>query len=227
MKVIENYQNSILNNGDVRWYLFDETLWITKYNDYFEIEETISKSFGSFNWLYDSNDTVLFNKEGRFETAVIDLAGKIKNGTLKEYTDIMKTGKKGDLFLAERKYFSFEFLSTVIYSEYEDTLLSVPIEFKNQKNFILFMAEDFGFIILNHQLKGWVLKKASEHVCITEQYNKDITPKMLARYLKAMKLWEENEDLTELESLLEESEKKENEFSCALRKCIKDLLELT
>ncbi len=28
MKVIEEYQNSNLFNSDVKWYLFDEQLWI-------------------------------------------------------------------------------------------------------------------------------------------------------------------------------------------------------
>ena len=47
---------------------------------------------------------------------------------------------------------------------------------------------------------------------------------MLARYLNALKLWEEDEDETELKSLLEECKIKEDEFSCALRECIMNLL---
>lgn len=61
-------------------------------------------------------------------------------------------------------------------------------------------------------------------MCITEEYNKEITPEILARYLNALKLWEEEEDMTELERMLKESEIMENEFSCALRECIMNLL---
>lgn len=224
MKVIEKYQNSELNNNDVKWYLFDEHLWITKYRDYSEIEESILKSVGSFNWLYEINDTVLFNKEGRFETAIIGLAGGIRVDEFKEYSDFIKTGRKGDLFLAENKNIDFEFLESVVYAENEDTLYSFPTKYDNQENSIIFIVDDFGFVIIRHQLKGWFLKRASEHVCVTREYNKEITPHMLARYLNALKLWEEDEDVTELKSLLEECKIKEDEFSCALRECIMNLL---
>lgn len=199
-------------------------MWITKYRNYSEIEESILKSVGSFNWLYENNDTVLFNKEGRFETAIIDLAGKIMVGTLKEYSDLMKAEKKGNLFLVEKMNIDFEFLTSVVYAENEDVLYSFPTKFDDQSDSIILIAEDFGFVIIGHQLKGWFLKKASEHICVTQEYNKDITPHMLARYLSALKLWEENEDAAELKSLLEESKIKEDELSCALRECITNLL---
>lgn len=98
MKVIEKYQNSELNNNDVKWYFFDEHLWITKYKDYSEIEESILKSVGSFNWLYEINDTVLFNKEGRFETAIIGLAGGIRVDEFKKYSDFTRQEGKETYF---------------------------------------------------------------------------------------------------------------------------------
>ena len=61
-------------------------------------------------------------------------------------------------------------------------------------------------------------------MCISQEHNKEITPQILARYLKALKLWEDNEDITELEKLLAESMTKVNEFNCALRECITNLL---
>lgn len=224
MKVIEEYQNSNLFNSDVKWFLFDEQLWITKCKDYSEVDDSIAESVGSFNLLYESNDTVLFNKDGRFATAIIDLSCKINNGTMKEYSNIISTGMKGDLLFAEKNNIDFKFLQPIIYDKNEDILLSFPIEFNNQKDLILYIVEDFGFVILDHQLKGWLLKSASKYVCITEEYNKEITPEILARYLNALKLWEEEEDMTELERILKESEIMENEFSCALRECIMNLL---
>ena len=224
MKVIKKYQNSVLNNSDVKWYLFDEKLWITKYKDYSEVEKSILKSVGSFNWLYENNDTVLFNKEGRFETAIIDLAGRINIGKFKEYTELIKLGKKWDLFLAEKKNIDFEFDSSIVYAENEDILFSFPKKFDNQKDSIIFIVDDFGVVIINHQLKGWCLKKASEHICISQEYNKEINSQVLARYLNALKLWEEDEDATKLKCLLEESKIKEDEFSRALTECIMNLL---
>ena len=35
MEVVEKYKKSNLNNSDVKWYLFDDKLWITKYKTYF------------------------------------------------------------------------------------------------------------------------------------------------------------------------------------------------
>ncbi len=224
MKVLEKYQNSNLNNSDVKWYLFREQLWVTKCKNYTEIEKSISKSVGSFNFLYESNDTVLFHKEGRFETTIIYLSGRINNDIRTGYADILKTGKRGDIFLSEKKNIDFEFPSPVVYNENEDILLSLPMKFDIQKDKIIYIVDDFGFFIANHRLKGWFLKDASGHVCITQEYNKEITPLILARYLKALKVWEESEDKTELEGLLEECEIKEKEFSHALRQCIMNLL---
>lgn len=115
-------------------------------------------------------------------------------------------------------------MESVVYAENEDILYSFPTKYDNQENSIIFIVDDFGFVIIRHQLKGWFLKRASEHVCVTREYNKEITPHMLARYLNALKLWEEDEDVTELKSLLEECKIKEDEFSCALRECIMNLL---
>ena len=131
MKVIEEYQNSNLFNSDVKWYLFDEQLWITKCKDYSEVDDSIAESVGSFNLLYESNDTVLFNKDGRFATAIIDLLCKINNGTMKEYSNIISTGMKGDLLFAEKNNIDFKFLQPIIYDKNEDILLSFPIEFNN------------------------------------------------------------------------------------------------
>lgn len=225
MKVVEKYQNSNLINCDVKWYLFDEQLWITKCKDYPEVDDSIAISVGSFNLIYEENDTVLFNRrEGRFETAIINLSYRINNGILKKYTNIIRAGKKGDLFFAEKANVDFNFLSSIVYDENEDILLSFPTNFDNQTDLILFIVDDFGFFLRNHQLQGWFLQKASKFICITKKYNKNITPQILARYLNALRLWEEEEDITELEILLSESKNEDNEFYCALRECIMNLL---
>jgi len=166
MKVIVKSQKSILNNDSIKWYLPDEKLWITKYEDYADIEKSIVNSVGSFNWLYEINDTVLFDKDtGRFETAIIDLSGKISIGDLKEFEISVDNEQRGDLILAERKNC------------------------------------DFGFIIINDQLEGWILKNASKHICIEQGSANGVDKTLLARYLNALKLWEKD-DSREIESLL-------------------------
>ena len=224
MRVIEKYEQTNLNNNDVKWYLFDEQLWVTKCKDYMEVDASIAEPVGSFNLLYESNDTILFDKVEGFETAIIYLSGIINNDILKEYSNVIMTGKKGNLLFAENNNVDFNFLSFIIYDENDDTLLAFPTDFNNQKDIVLHIVDDFGFVIRNHELSGWFLKKASEHVCISQEHNKEITPQILARYLKALKLWEDNEDITELEKLLAESMTKVNEFNCALRECITNLL---
>ena len=63
MRIITRNQLSNLSNRDIKWYLLDEKLWITKYYEYADVEDSIEWSIGSFNWLCEVNDTLLFNKE--------------------------------------------------------------------------------------------------------------------------------------------------------------------
>lgn len=96
MKISVKNQQSDLDNEDIKWYLSEEKLWITKHNEYAEIENSIEKSVGSFNWLYEINDTILFSKKDkRFETAIIDLSGKIRVSDLESAFVTMKKQEKG------------------------------------------------------------------------------------------------------------------------------------
>lgn len=202
MKVIVKSQKSTLNNDNIKWHLLDETLWITKYEEYADIEESIVNSIGSFNWLYEINDTVLFDKDaGRFETAIIDLSRKICIGNLKQFDISVGDEQKGDLFFIEGKNCDFEFPSLVIYDECVDYLVAFPKDADKQEYVILYIVDDFGFIVINDQLEGWILKNASKHICIGQGSGDDIDRTLLARYLNASKLWEED-DPTEIESLL-------------------------
>lgn len=221
MKVTEISQGSNLLNSDIKWYLFDEKLWISKYNNYAEVEESILRSAGSFNWLYEANDTLLFDKEeGGFETAIIDLSGKITTGPYEKYASMIQAGKKGNLFLAEKRNSNFEFLSPVIYAESTDILFSFPMNLENQEHSILFIVDDFGFVIMDQKLKGWILRKASKHIYIDEENNQEITPHILEKYLNSLKIWEEREDAAELKKMLEERTIRESKFGHALKECI-------
>ena len=78
MKVYVRQEESRIHNDDIKWYLANESLWITKYDNYADIEKSMGNSYGSFNWLYEVNDTLLFEKEsGKFSLAVISLSRKV------------------------------------------------------------------------------------------------------------------------------------------------------
>lgn len=49
MNVTAKSEHSSLTNQDVNWFLFDETLWVTKYKEYMQIDDSIAYSMGSFN----------------------------------------------------------------------------------------------------------------------------------------------------------------------------------
>ena len=223
MKVIVKSQKSILSNDNIKWHLPDEMLWITKYEYYADIENSIANSVGSFNWLYEINDTVLFDKDtGRFETAIIDLSGKICIGDLKIEISAGDE-QKGDLFFVEGKNCDFEFPSSVIYAECVDYLVAFPKDAGKQEYIILYIVDDFGFIVINDQLEGWILKNASKHICMGQGSGDDIDRTLLARYLNALKLWEED-DPTEIESFLGIIEAREDSFSVVLKNCLTKLL---
>ena len=225
MKISIKNQISNLSNHDIKWYLFDEKLWITKYNEYADVEKSIERSKGSFNWLYEINDTVLFNNEtGEFETAIIDMSGKIKTGDLDDFLISIKRKEKGGLFLAEKTYCDFEFSSLITYSKNSDCLISLPEKLTIEDLSILFIVDDFGFIVMNNQLEGWILKNASKYIYIYEKIS-DNNPELLARYLNALNLWEVNDDDTEeLKKLLESIKTKNDFFSLAIKDSIMNIL---
>lgn len=227
MKISTGSQTSSLCNHDVKWYLSDEKLWITKHNEYAEIEDSIETSVGSFNWLYEMNDTVLFHKNnGKFETAIIDLSGKIKIGNIEDALIFIKRKEKGELFLAEKRNCNFEFSSLVSYVKNSDYLISLPPDKKIQDLSILFIVDDFGFIIFDNQLEGWILKNASKHIYTTQisETISDNNPELLAMYLNALNLWEEDQNNTEeFKKLLESIGTKRDMLSLAIKDSINNI----
>ena len=227
MKIITRNQSSNLSNQDIKWYLSDAKLWFTKCHEYADVEDSIEWSIGSFNWLYEVNDTLLFNKEdGRFETAIIDLSEKVVIADIDDLFLSIKKEQKGELFLKEKKNCNFEFSSIVIYQKKWDSMVSFPTIFEKQNLEIIYIVNDFGFIIMNDQLKGWILKNASKHIC-TSQTDKKVTdnnPELLEKYLKTLNLWETNEEnIEELELLLESIKPNNDEFSLMIKECIMNI----
>ncbi|GFI09301.1 hypothetical protein IMSAGC007_01762 [Lachnospiraceae bacterium] len=228
MKISVKNQQSDLDNEDIKWYLLEEKLWITKHNEYAEIENSIEKSVGSFNWLYEINDTILFSKKDkRFETAIIDLSGKIRVSDLESAFVTMKKQEKGEVFFAEEGNCDFQFSSEIIYIKDSDVLAAYSANPEEKMAFILLIADDFGFVINNAQLEGWVLKNASKHICISQPYRSmhEDGGDLLEKYLNALNLWEEDEEsTTELRNLLENIKTKSDLLSLAVKESIINIL---
>lgn len=232
MKISIKKQHSNLCNKDIKWYLSDESLWITKHKEYAEIEERIGTSVvGSFNYLNEGNDTVLFNREnGKFETAIIDLQ-EIHTSTLEEVYLPTKNKQRGDLIFKDKHHCDFAFPSPVIYIKDQDALIAFPVNLEKKEYLILFIVEDFGFLICNQQLEGWILKNASNHVFpshinISEETEivSDNNQDLLENYLNALNRWMiEEEDTRELKNLMHIVTKRKDTLSLAIWEGIRNI----
>lgn len=229
MKVLIKEQISNLSSDDIQWYLSDEKLWITTYKEYLDIERNIKNSVGSFNWLYEVNDTVLFNKnDKRLETVIIDLSGKIITSDFENSIIDFQNEKKGEIFFAEDKNCILEFPSPVKYIKNFDCLIAFPEKLKKKKVSVTFAADDFGFIIFNNQLEGWVLKNASYYIYPLQgmRNNFNDASNILYNYFSALNLWEENENnIIELTNLLEVVKVRNDSVSLAVKECIDNILQ--
>lgn len=224
MKILIKEEKSHLNNSCVRWYLAEEKLWITMFKEYKEIEKSIRDSVGSFNWLYEINDTVLFRKgDGRFETAIIDLSGKISLNRIDSSIISKCSIQKGNLYVEERVNTNFEFPESINYIESKDCLVSLSNMLGIEKITILFILDDFGFVIFNNQLNGWILKNASKYIC-TARMEENIylnNVHLLSNYFKALRMWEENNDnIVALKEILEKVKLEKDVISVAIKECI-------
>lgn len=225
MKIRIKNQISSLSNQDIKWYLSDETLWVTKYDEYADVENSIELSRGSFNWLYEINDTVLFDKEtGEFKIAIIRVPRKLEIKQSENLLDRVKDKKIGGLYLADKIYCDFEFPSFGIYDPNKDYLIALSERNKIDKMDIVFITNDFGFLVMNDQLKGWVLKNSSKHIYATGRIvNRN--PELLSKYLNALNFWEVNEEDTyQLKKLLESIETQKDDFSLVIKECIINIL---
>ena len=228
MKVIVKKEKCKLSNDDIKWYLCDECLWITKYNEYEDVEKSIGRTMGSFNWLYNINDTVLFQKgSGKFETAIIDLKSIVSPGSAENFFPIdEKRGIQGNLYLQDMRIQDYEFSEQVYYDKHVDFLYSIPRNLKRDKTVVLFLVDDFAFVIEENELKGWILKNASSHVHIDGMERK-LCPdgaSLLDWYIKELNLWDENDDTARLKKLLEVVKGREDTVSMSIEECIESIL---
>lgn len=228
MKVYVRQEESRIHNDDIKWYLADESLWITKYDNYADIEKSMGNSYGSFNWLYEVNDTLLFEKEsGKFSLAVISLSRKVN---IMDHTAEKIVHKiTGNLYLREKEHCSFEFDNRAYYDCDKDYLYSYSEKCICDKALVeLSVTIDFSFFICSNSLVGWALKNASKHLKTAsecKEENNERAAEWLKSYFTALKLWEEDENQTfALIKLLEEMQKYNDANSMAIKESLINIL---
>lgn len=221
MRVINLENKSNITDEDVRWYLIDEQIWITKCSEYSQIEDMIKLSVGSFNTIYDINDTMMFDKtSGEFHTGIIGLNSKIQIDPCDE-PFIEKNIKKGNLQLKDMKNQSFVFPEKVVYSQTKDYLISFSDKFAQKNYELILVSNDFGFFVYDYELIGWMLRNAHDHIFINDT-SVVIEKNVLVDYLNAVRRLDDN-DKSEFTKMIDRDELKGKPQYRMLLKAIKDI----
>lgn len=229
MRIVVQETKLPLCDQDIRWYLSGEQLWITKYASYTEIEKSIGQSRGSFNWLYESNDTLLFcDKTGEFHTAIISLSGKIKSIDPPEKRLTWSDDGPKTMRLEKPGYSGFEFVFPVTYERQNDFLSSFPDDLEDKDFSVVSISKDSGFIIFDNAIVGWYLRHASIYVLPSrETYNckKTGSTNLLSEYINLLNSWEAGDaNVIDLTVLLNEVQDKEDNISVAVRECLVNIM---
>jgi len=202
MKILIKDEANIIKNSDIRWYLSDGSLWISKEETYQDVEKKISEAIGSFNWLYNTNDTILFEKNsGKFILSIIGLSSDIS--IVENKIQFVCPKSTGDIFLNDKNNSNFAFQGSIEYSGVHDYLLSCPEQYVIDSNICeLSITTDFSFYISDYSLVGWILKNASKHLYISNTLYENVYDEkiqiLLAEYLKIARELEILEDECEI-----------------------------
>ncbi len=215
MKVDFYNEISIINNDDVKWFLFDDMLWISKYKDFLKLEENWEEYVGSYDYHGFGDDTVLFKKNSRrFTNACISYVGKISVRNYSSEYDNLLFGKLGDIEYTcnNEKFSPFEF-SDVIYFNEKDMLVSLSQKIKARDCEVIYITNEFGFIVKKDELLGYVLKNSTNHIYFDDEKNKVINSDIIAKYILAVNKINHEDDITGINDLFKYLEnKKENEY---------------
>lgn len=222
MEIIISDGNSNFTDLEIRWYLSSQNIWIGKYKKYSEIEDLIPKSYGSFQWLWSGADTLLFDRDKlNLNTAILKVKEPI-NLNADRFNTNYTENIKSSICIKNKENFSISISDSVDYFYKDDILFSQVYDFKDVKAIKCMITEDFGFIIQNNLLMGWILYNASTHISPDENsiiHKRDSIPylkEVLTDYLSIVKNIDNN--LTEneegnLRNLLTRLYNKVNDFS--------------
>lgn len=235
IELIYGLKNKI-KNCHVRWYISSQLIWIGEETDYDELEERYTNSYGSFNWLYSGNDTLLFDMESLyFEAGIIKVNEPIEIiPDKKSLPNIFE----GNIRISETKKFNYNFVGNTIYYSNEDMLVCCE-EYNNQNNNIIHfgLTEDFSFDIIDNKLVGWCLKNASMHILPDEMNyinnnheNAEVDKIILTKYLYLIEIWnadtyDEEKSKESLEELYKYAKETNSFVSRAIEESISNILD--
>lgn len=194
MEFIFDNSESKFKNIQARWYLSSQNIWIGLQKKHFEIEELIPKSYGSFQWLWSEADTLLFDRESLIlSTAILKINGLI-NLKPDKFALSMAEKSSCNISLKYKDNFSISLSDTVDYFMGEDILFSYVSNLDHTiKLTKCMLTDDFGLIVQNDLLMGWILYNASIHLVPDEDVfvNQDNSllglRKVLGEYLEIVK----------------------------------------
>lgn len=204
MEITFNTSNSKFKDMEVRWYLSNQNIWIGTQRNYSEIEDLIPKSYGSFQWLWSEADTLLFDRDSLILNAAILKIKEPINLNASKFSMNSIENMESSICIKNKDNFSISLSDSVDYFYKDDILFSQTSGLVEDLRTIKCMiTEDFGFIIQNNLLMGWVLYNASIH--LTPEGNSIISKndpipslnKVLGEYLDIVKQLESNS--TEIE----------------------------
>ncbi|MCP1226634.1 hypothetical protein [Sebaldella sp. S0638] len=211
----ENIENNFTDKN-VRWYLSDGSIWIGLEKTYKEIEKRIPESYGSFIWLNNGADTLLFDKmNALFSTGLLNVIEPINLESSVFNNDIDCV--TGTIEIVKKEYCYLTFESEITYDINQDALISCPENnLRDNSIIVVKLTNDFNFIVKENKLVGWILRNASQHIRVAEnntiEYGLDVENLNLLRaclvkYIKGINKLDTDfltEALEDLRSLYEE-----------------------
>ncbi|MHC5215109.1 hypothetical protein ACYSNR_00470 [Enterococcus sp. LJL128] len=240
MKIsISKLKSKRIGYSIVRWYPASQEIWIGEEKNYKEIEEKIPKSYGSFQWLFSEDDTLLFDRKSMLLTSAII---KISEPIIVESNNFSYSLEtiEGTLELEDKGNLFMHLSDQTIYYKNQDILLSYNEELKDFNQVVLVkLTEDFSFVLRENQLLGFLLRNSSRHVLPESKYivqdrNEEIKQnrEVLTDYLNLIQLLDL--DLTDkkekvleakFQEIVERLETNSSDFSEGIKESIENILD--
>lgn len=189
--ILSNNVEKKIDNSEVRWCLHDQSIWIGKEKNFYEVESIIKECYGSFAWLASDDETLLFDKKNLiFRSGVIKIYEPIQViEDYLNYEDIRK--EEGNIELGQTGFFNCTIYGYTKYYSKEDILVVNKYNSPNKEIIAISITNDFSFIIKSNELVGWILKNSSSHIAPAKYGGTDIpveyseyTRNLLTKYLR-------------------------------------------
>lgn len=146
------------------WHLADRCIWIGDFRDVDELESLAVSSRGSWSWLGDAVDTILFAKETcLLHSVALSLPDSVHLVSRHFYTADYLADKGSLLLSSETKNFRIDSCNTSAYSLEDDMLFLIASDSVDTfaYDFALTIFADFSILFYKRRYVGWMLQQAS------------------------------------------------------------------